>query len=644
MSDSRVSILTRICMGLLIGAVLFGIGVSIYMTMHHEVYVYGGAEDQFALVGCAEVEGVSCDVVNTSAWSEIFGVPTFTWAIPTYLAMAWLAVDVIRGRRQNLWLLLAAGVLSSAFSGFLYYISVVELNNVCLWCMRLYAVNGAVLILSLAGMAPLMGARWPERPTVTILGMASGVFVAAAALSIGVQQGYRSTLLSDAPSTADLDIAAIDVPDNPLERVDPEGRLEPRTMQVTTEDGNTAELQIRETDAWKGNLDADVVLVEFADLECGFCKRASVELDQLYRAYGDRVLFIFKHYPMDNKCNPGVKSRKHRNACNAAIGAVCAQDQGRFWAFHDLGFKNQHNLKPAALIGNAKALDLDLDAWRSCAQSRAAADRVRGNGEDGKALDIHGTPRIFINGKLYRAGASSRQLAKALETALGLSAAEAAARQSNLTMPSAAPVTPIAPDVPAMQTIRHGDLAFQIDTFESSLVDGKAHSGKHEIPATRMSWYAARDACEAAGKRMCSEPEWLAVCQGAAPVDDDGDGSFADDRIEGTAYPYSDFHQPARCWSARNPDTDRPVYTGEMPGCAGSDRVYDQVGNVEEWVGSTPETAVLLGGAFDTRADKARCYRLNDTYGPGYANHRTGFRCCANLDASDDTDGPPAVP
>lgn len=641
---ARSSWLVRVCMGVLLGAMIFGIGVGIYMTVHHEVYVYGGAEDQFALVGCAEAEGVSCDVVNTSEWSEVFGVPTFTWAIPTYLAMGWLAIQVLLGRRESLWLLLGAGVLTSLFSAFLYYISVVELNNVCLWCMRLYAVNGGALLLALIASAPLMGQRWPPVPALPSVGLAGGVFVAATALSVGIQQGYRATLLGDAPSTEALAVTTVEVPDNPLERVDPEGTLEPRTIQVQTEDGNTAELRIRETDAWKGNLDADVVLVEFADLECGYCKRASVELEQLYRAYGDRVLFVFKHFPMDAQCNPGVKSRKHRNACNAAMGAVCAQEQGRFWAYHDLGFKNQHALKPDALRANAEVLGLNMDRWNQCVRARSTAERVTASGEDGKAVDAHGTPRIFIDGKLYRAGASARQLAKALEQALGLNAAEARARQANLELPTAAPVAPIPPDVADMQTVRHGELAFRIDTFESALDNGKAVSGKHEIPATRMSWYAAKDACDAAGKRMCSEIEWLTACQGAQARDDDDDGRVADDRIEGTAYPYGDFHQPGRCWSGRNRETERPVYTGEMPGCVGPDGVYDQVGNVEEWAGSTPETAVLLGGAFDTRADKARCYRPNDTYGAGYANQRSGFRCCANVGDAQDSDEPPGVP
>jgi len=633
-------LLTRIAMALVIGALVFGIGVSVYMSMHHEISVYGGADAQFELVGCAEAEGVSCDVVNTSEWSEIFGVPTFTWAIPTYVALIALAGLAMAGRRSALWLVALGGVGISAFSGFLYYISVAEIGSVCLWCMRLYAVNGFVLVAAIMGLLPVLGARLPELPDVRTLGLGAGVFAAATLVSVGVQQAYRSSLLGDAASGTALTSAepVVDLPDDPLAFVDPQGELEPRTFQVTTEDDNSAELRVRSTDAWKGDLDAEVVLVEFADLECGYCKRASSELSKLYQAYGDRVLFVFKHYPMDRACNPGVKSRKHRNACNASLAAICAQEQGKFWAFHDLAFKNQHALEPEALTDYAATLDLDVDAWRRCVTSAQAAERLKASGEDGAAVDVHGTPRIFIDGKLYRAGSSALQLARALEDALGVKGAEAQQRRAALGGSDRLPIEPIADDVPEMTVVRHGDLAFEIDTFESSLVDGAAHSGKHEIPALRMSWYAARDACEAAGKRMCTEQEWLAACQGAEPVDDDNDGQFADDRIEGSAYPYGDLHERPRCWSARNPETERPVYTGEMPGCTGADKVYDLVGNVEEWVGASPEQAVLLGGAYDTRSDKARCYRRNDTFGAGYANHRTGFRCCRSLDAPADTD------
>ena len=89
-----------------------------------------------------------------------------------------------------------------------------------------------------------------------------------------------------------------------------------------------------------------------------------------------------------------------------------------------------------------------------------------------------------------------------------------------------------------------------------------------------MSWVAANEACQAAGKRMCTEAEWLSACQNQEPIDDDENGQYADDMVEGTSYPYSDYHSRGRCWDGHargslcGEDKDqpcRPVYTGEMP-------------------------------------------------------------------------------
>ncbi len=598
------------------------VGISVYMTMHHEVGLYGGA--QMELWGCAEAEGVSCDVVNTSEWSELLGVPLFTWGIPFYLTLAGISGAVAAGRREYLPIVLVFGVAASLFSGFLWYISIYELGNVCLWCKRLYFINFATALVPL-----LAGVHKDFKPNVNAAGTTVLAWGLLLVVSVGAQKYYRTTLLGDAPvselkTTAELE--AVEASDGPF--VDPEGPAPTLSFDVKTEDGNDSVLTIEPDDAWKGNPQATVAVVEFADLECGYCKRAAGQLRRLYEAYGDRVVFVFKHFPMDPACNVGVNNKRHRSACNAAVASVCAQDQGRFWAFHDLAFKNQHQLDVQSLRTYAEAIELDMPKFEACVRDPASMERVRGDSAAGKSVDAHGTPRIFINGKLYRSGNSAEQMARAIEIELGTSAAEATAKARQMGS-ERIPVKPIPPDVPEMSEIKLGAMHFMIDTFESGLTDdGKATTGKHVVPGVRMSWYAAKDACEAAGKRLCSEKEWIAACQGAEPVDDNGNGQFSDDLIEGTAYPYSDYHERGRCWDDRNRDTERPVYTGEMPGCVTPQGVYDLTGNVEEWVGTEAGNAVLLGGGYDTSKDHARCYRRNDTFGAGFANIRTGFRCC----------------
>ena len=619
---------------LLIPALLLGLFAGGLMTWHHDVQLYGGA--QVELIGCEESAEVNCDIVNTSEYSELLGVPLATWAIPFYGLALFLTVIGARGdekqaqeRAQARGMLAGMGVAAALLSGFLFYISKTQLGYVCAWCIRMYAVNAAILVL------PLVAGRLAA--PVGLAGRAGGIWLALMVLAGGGERLWRmqmgggdGKLLASGGKQGD-------------HSHDPEGKAPTIKIMITTEDKNERELVLEPDDAWTGNPKAKVTVVMFGDLQCGYCKRSSAELKRLEEAYGDRVLFVFKHFPMDPSCNPGVKNNKHRYACNAAVASVCAQDQGRFWAFHDLAYKNQHQLGSDYLRTYALQSGVDGAAWDACVAGREAKARVRADAEAGTALDIHGTPRIFINGQLYRSGTSAEVMARAIEQALGATAEDAAKAASSMKENQA--VSAIAADIPTMQTvtvqtITAGAQTFRIDTFEAAIIDGKAVSGKHNVPAIGISWEKAKAACEAAGKRLCTEPEWVAACQGAAAVDDNGNGEYADDMIEGNAYPYGDFHEPGRCWDGREGKTRdtpekpgeeyRPVYTGEMPGCATPTGVYDLTGNVEEWVGDAPERAALIGGAWDTSEDHARCYRRNDTFGAGYASVRTGFRCCAS--------------
>ncbi len=608
----------------LVPLMLAGSAVGVYMARHHEVEAYGGEAYQAeVLVGCAEAQGVSCDIVNTSAWSEILGVPTFAWAVPTYLLVGALAYFSARGWHRLKPLIAVVGVATTLFSAWLYYVSVYELGYVCLWCMRLYGVNAAILLVGLFS-------GWTRRdlPTPREVGFAAFLFVFLALITVGGQRWFRAGLLMGAPEVAALapEVAPAEAEDDPL------GAAPALAFDVTTEDGKPSRITIQPDDAWKGNPEAQVAIVEFADFQCGFCKRTGFELRRAFEAYKDQVVFVYKHFPMDPACNPSVNNPLHRYACHAHAASVCAQEQGRFWAYHDLLYKNQHQLNDDSLLAYAEAVGLRIPVFEDCMRSGRAQDKVKRAAAEGGAIDTHGTPRVWIDGKLFRAGTSAEQLAGAIEAALARKGLKSEGARPALGTDEGLP-TVVPADVALTQAIP-GLAGVHIDSFEAALEGGKAVSGKHLVPATRMSWFAAKDACEAAGKRMCTEAEWVAACQGAAPVDDDGDGELADDMIEGNAYPYGDFHEGGTCWDNRvrpGPTGEpwRPVYTGEMPGCVTAAGVYDLVGNVEEWVGNSPETAVLLGGAFDTPDDHARCYRRNDTFGAGYANVRTGFRCCS---------------
>lgn len=83
----------------------------------------------------------------------------------------------------------------------------------------------------------------------------------------------------------------------------------------------------------KGPQNARVVVAEFSDFQCPFCKRwVEQTMDPLMKKYGNQVSLAFLHFPI---------TQIHPNAGNAAVAAICASDQGKFWEMHDLLFARQ---------------------------------------------------------------------------------------------------------------------------------------------------------------------------------------------------------------------------------------------------------------------------------------------------------------
>lgn len=139
----------------------------------------------------------------------------------------------------------------------------------------------------------------------------------------------------------------------------------------------------------RGPSNAPIQIVEFSDFECPFCFRANPTIAELFSAYGDRVRLVYRHFPLPN----------HPNARPAAEAAACANEQGRFWEYHDRLFANQARLGAADLKQHAAELGLDATKFNACVDSRRFQKEVDADIDAGQALGISGTPHFFINGR-----------------------------------------------------------------------------------------------------------------------------------------------------------------------------------------------------------------------------------------------------
>jgi protein-disulfide isomerase len=135
---------------------------------------------------------------------------------------------------------------------------------------------------------------------------------------------------------------------------------------------------------------APVTIVEFSDYHCPFCQRAEDTIGQVLSRYGDRVRLVWRDYPIDNL---------HPQARKAHEAARCASDQGKFWPYHKALFAGPPK-QPDQLPAVAQETGLDLASFKACVASGKHQAAVQKEVEEGKRLDVTGTPTFFINGRV----------------------------------------------------------------------------------------------------------------------------------------------------------------------------------------------------------------------------------------------------
>ncbi len=138
-----------------------------------------------------------------------------------------------------------------------------------------------------------------------------------------------------------------------------------------------------------GPQDAAITIVEFSDFQCPFCRRFHDETYQaLLNAYPGQIRFVYRNLPLTSI---------HPNAMPAAIASLCANDQNKYWEFHEKLFSSEA-LDEATYIQYAADLGLDVEIFTACLSSGKHDEFIQQDMDFSLGLGVQSTPTFFVNG------------------------------------------------------------------------------------------------------------------------------------------------------------------------------------------------------------------------------------------------------
>ncbi len=165
---------------------------------------------------------------------------------------------------------------------------------------------------------------------------------------------------------------------------------------------------VNEYDHCLGDPAAKVTLVEYGDYQCLECQTAHSIIQTIQRQWGDRLRFVFRHFPQTDI---------HPEAFHAAEAAEAAASQNRFWQMHVHLLEHQGQLSDSHLVEYAIHLSLDINRFLSEMASDSHIERVQADIRSATENGVTKTPTFFINGLRYANEQGLEELHAAIEAA-----------------------------------------------------------------------------------------------------------------------------------------------------------------------------------------------------------------------------------
>lgn len=371
---------------------ILGLATSVYLTVQHFKLLTQGFDGPSF---CSFGEKFDCDIVNMSSYAKLGAFPVAGLGLVYFLYLsltsiyARLVPESTKATLALPFLLMLPGL---AIVLYLAYVSIFILKTWCIFCVALYLLSfvsfgllASILEVKIIHIGSFMfnyfkkafggNSKLSFAPHLLMHGAFAFVVMG---LSLFILYANESKYASD------------------FEDFDHKAYLNffYAQKQLPMPDVTGKPLF--------GTAGAPVTIIDFSDFECPFCQKAAFNLKPRLKEFQKDIAFYYFNYPLDKSCNPHMQRDMHLNACNAAKAALCAQDQGKFWQYHDKLFENMPKFSADQLKGYAKLLGLNSTQFNDCMASEAPQKKILADIEAAKAIGLQGTPLVIVNGRILK--------------------------------------------------------------------------------------------------------------------------------------------------------------------------------------------------------------------------------------------------
>ena len=363
-----------------------GLAASIYLSVSHfRVFTDIGYRSF-----CAISRAINCDTVSQSPYAIFLNAPVPVWGIVGYtllLIFVALFVGPKGSEGRGLAIAFTISLAFSAYSVVLAFMSSYYIGAYCIVCIYTYAVN-----FLLAYMTWLARKRFESQNYIWALKSDIKYLKQQPKMSISIAGVLICGIISIVtffPAYWNLELSV-----RPLNL--PAG---------LTEDGHP----------YIGADSPKVVIIEYSDYLCFQCKKMHAYLRDLITRHPDKIRLVHRHFPMDHKFNPLVKTPFHRGSGIMALTAIYSGKIGKFWQANDYLYGIVGQTGKINLNKMAKKLGLNVKDLIGALSDRTIRQQLNSDIQQGLKLGVTGTPTYIINGNVYHATIPPEILKKALE-------------------------------------------------------------------------------------------------------------------------------------------------------------------------------------------------------------------------------------